>query len=107
MAGNSTKAPRSLVLWILLCAFANGTGWSLSAIRFLNPTGYSVALLVGIVLIVTVRPQLLAVPDLPRTWRKTRKRFRRPLPLAFLILAAMAFLSGMAYAPNNYDALAY
>jgi len=40
-------------------------------------------------------------------WRKIRRRFRRPFPLAFLILAALAFLGGALYPPTNYDALAY
>jgi len=38
---------------------------------------------------------------------KYRRRFCRPFPLAFLVLAAMAFLGGVIYAPTNYDALAY
>ena len=40
-------------------------------------------------------------------WQKFRRRFRRPLPLAFLIVAALAFLGGAIYAPDNYDALTY
>jgi len=41
------------------------------------------------------------------SWRRWKRRFRRPFSLAFLILAAMAFLGGALYAPSNYDALAY
>ena len=39
--------------------------------------------------------------------QKFRRRFRRPFPLAFLILAALAFLGGALHPPTNYDALAY
>ena len=35
------------------------------------------------------------------------RRFRKPFPLAFLVLALMAFLGGALHAPTNYDALAY
>ena len=38
---------------------------------------------------------------------KKLRRFRKPFPLAFLILAVMAFLGGALYAPTNYDALSY
>ncbi len=38
---------------------------------------------------------------------KLKRRFRRPFPLAFLVLAILAFVGGALYAPNNYDALAY
>ncbi|MEI8342147.1 MAG: hypothetical protein WCH43_11530 [Verrucomicrobiota bacterium] len=34
-------------------------------------------------------------------------RFRRPLPALFLVCAALAFIGGTLYAPNNYDALTY
>ena len=36
-----------------------------------------------------------------------RRRVRRPFALAFFVLAALTFLGGVLYAPNNYDALAY
>ncbi len=39
--------------------------------------------------------------------QKIRRRFRRGFPLAFLILAALAFLGGALHSANNYDALAY
>src|SRR6266566_9386058 len=79
MAFNSSKAPRTLVLWILFCAFANCAGWSLSAIHVLNATGYCVALLVGIALIFAFRARLFATPDPARIWREAHRRFRRSL----------------------------
>ena len=35
------------------------------------------------------------------------RRFRRVLPMLFLLAAVGAFLGGAFYAPNNYDALTY
>ena len=40
-------------------------------------------------------------------WQKFCRRFRKPFPLAFLVLALLAFLGGALHAPTNYDALAY
>jgi hypothetical protein len=38
---------------------------------------------------------------------KLRRRFHRPLPALFLVLALLAFVGGALYAPNNYDSLTY
>src|SRR6185295_5371592 len=38
---------------------------------------------------------------------KLRRRFARPLPLAFAALAALAILGGVLYPPSNYDGLSY
>jgi hypothetical protein len=38
---------------------------------------------------------------------KFRRRFRRPLPLAFLVLALLVFVSGVIYPPSNYTGLNY
>ena len=95
------------LLWVWICAYLNGTGWVLSGLHALNAWGYAAALLVGL--------GLLAV------WRKTsgvhlfdhlrgpvlRRRFRRPFPLAYLILTGLILFSGVLYAPSNYDAMAY
>ena len=40
-------------------------------------------------------------------WPKLRRRFRRSFPLAFLLLATLAFLGGVLHGANNYDAMAY
>jgi len=41
----------------------------------------------------------------PARWNLPR--FRRPLPLLFLLTAALAIAGGAVHAPNNYDALTY
>ncbi|MDD5138901.1 MAG: hypothetical protein PHY43_01415 [Verrucomicrobiales bacterium] len=99
--------PTLVLLWVWVCAYLNCAGWTLSALHQLNAGGYAVALAVGFSALLVWRktssPQML--PQVH--WHKYLHRFRRPFPLAFLILAAMASLGGVIYAPTNYDALAY
>jgi hypothetical protein len=66
-----------------------------------------VALLIGLVAFVAWWKQTSGQIFPQISWKKLKRRFRRAFPLAFLILAAMVFLSGALYAPTNYDALAY
>src|ERR1017187_3232519 len=96
-----------VVLWIWLCAYLNCAGWVLSACHALNRAGYAAVLVAGVGawLVWSTKP---ATPVLPKfQWGKFRRRFRRIFPLAFLILAALAFLGGATHPANNYDALAY
>jgi hypothetical protein len=90
--------------WIAGSAACVAAGWILSALHELNRAGYAVFLLV------------LAAGWAAASGRKAAKakwarwnprRFRRPLPLLYLLTAALAFFGGALYAPNNYDALAY
>jgi hypothetical protein len=99
--------PTAILIWVWLCAYLNCVGWVLSALHQLNAAGYMVALLIGFVAFVVWWKQTSAQIFPQIFWRKLKCRFRRPFPLAFLILAAMAFLGGAWYAPNNYDALTY
>jgi hypothetical protein len=101
------SVPATVNLWVWICAYLNCVGWLLSALGELNPAGYAVALLAGIAALWVWQKR--NSENFPRRarWAKLRRRFRRPFPLAFLILAAMAFLGGAIYPPSNYDALAY
>jgi hypothetical protein len=91
------------VLWLVGVVWLNCIGWALSALHQLNPAGYAVALL----------PAFLAagiwLKKNPPQFRpqKNFRRFRRPLPALFLLVALLAFLGGLFYAPTNYDALTY
>ncbi|MFZ1071956.1 MAG: hypothetical protein WAO21_00835 [Verrucomicrobiia bacterium] len=99
--------PTVVLLWVWFCAYLNCAGWALSAVHELNPGGYVVALLIGFSVLCVWRKRTSA-QMLPRArLKKFRRRFRRPFPLVFLILAALAFLGGALYPPTNYDALAY
>jgi hypothetical protein len=101
------RKPTAVLIWILVCAYLNCAGWTLSALHELNATGYSVALALGFVALLIWRRKTSA-DIFPRThWPKIRRRFRRPLPAVFLLVAAMTFLGGILYAPSNYDALTY
>jgi hypothetical protein len=89
--------------WICCWAYINCTGWALAALHQLNPAGYAIALLPGAVWGLSwlkKHPPILF-------WPKYFRRFRRPLPAVFLLLAGLIFLGGALYAPTNYDALTY
>jgi hypothetical protein len=94
-------------IWVWFCAYLNCAGWALSAFHQLNARGYAVALVVWLAAFFFWRQKSSAQVFSRAGWRKFLRRFRKPFPLAFLLLAAMAFLGGAIYAPNNYDALAY
>lgn len=96
-----------VLLWVWWCAYLNCAGWALSALHQLNAAGYAVTLALGVIASVIWRKQSSARIFPAVRWQKHFRRFRKPFPLAFLILAAMAFLGGVLYAPTNYDALAY
>src|SRR5438445_948360 len=96
---------RAIAIWIWFCAYLNCVGWFLSATHQLNATGYSIALAIGLVALIVWRKYFPPCRDFH--FQNFFRRFRKPFPLAFLTLAAMAFLGGVIYAPNNYDALAY
>jgi hypothetical protein len=95
-----------VLLWVWFCAYLNCAGWVLSAIHQLNAGGYAIVLLLWFAGLF-VWKQKTSTQIFPRPCHKFRRRFRRPFPLAFLILAAMAFLGGALHPPANYDALAY
>jgi hypothetical protein len=93
-------------IWIFLSVLASVAGWTLSAAGQLNPAGYAIAAAAGLALLFLWRRELERGGRI-FAWRRLRRRFARPLPLAFAGLAALALLGGVLYAPNNYDALTY
>lgn len=93
-------------VWIVVSALASSTGWILSTLGQLNRTGYLICGGFGLILLFLCRRTLMA-PGQPFSWRRAARRFSRPLPLAFAGLAALVFLGGSLYAPNNYDGLTY
>ncbi len=99
--------PSAVLVWVWVCAYLNCAGWALSALHELNASGYTVALAIaaGVFSIWKKKTSVHVLRCLDL--KKFSRRFRRPFPLAFLILAAMAFLGAVLHAPNNYDALAY
>ena len=93
--------------WILFGAACNVAGWSLSAIHQLNAIG--LLLVIPAAWILMARLIGLGWPPLPSSSTATRwrKRFSKPFPAAFLLLATLSFVGGFLYAPNNFDALIY
>jgi len=99
--------PNAVLIWVCFCAYLNCAGWALSAVHQLNAGGYAVALALWLAVLLVWRKKTSG-QILPQVrWGKICRRFRKPFPLAFLILAAMAFLGGAIYAPSNYDGLTY
>jgi hypothetical protein len=94
--------------WILFSAFAVGAGWLLSAAHELNRFGYVVGLVLAAAAFALFfrkaerRPRI----DWQRLLSKAR-RFRRPAPCLFLVLAGLSLAAGFLYAPADGDANAY
>jgi hypothetical protein len=92
-------------MWVLLSAFFSATGWVLSFVGELNRIGYVAAFALAMGALVLVLKKAW-----DGDWRVTpirARRFRRALPMLFLLLAILSFLGGALYGPTNYDALSY
>ncbi|HEV2330970.1 MAG TPA: hypothetical protein VGY56_19485 [Verrucomicrobiae bacterium] len=106
-SGDPATGVRWLTAWIWLCAGLNVAGWALSAMGQLNGEGYAVVLLIGTVSSFVWLHFDKSKRIRRKSFRKWLHRFKRPFPLAFLILSVMALAGGAIYAPTNYDGLAY
>jgi len=74
----------------------------------LNRTGYAVGSAVFLIFLFFFRQELgLASGCRSPRLRKILRRFRRPLPLGFAVLAVLIFIGGALYAPTNYTGLNY
>jgi hypothetical protein len=107
--------PALVSLWLWLSALATAAGWLLSAFGQLNRGGYlvfTVVALVGWLLARSLLKRVIQVgPDrrlqLAVILARLLRRFRRPLPFAFALLALLIFLGGALYPPSNHTALTY
>jgi len=92
-------------LWLWVSALATAAGWTLSVLGQLNRPGYAILFAAFVFFF---RKELGTVSG-NKTLRlkKIRRRFRRPLPLGFAVLAVLIFLGGAMYAPTNYTGLNY
>ena len=99
--------PAFLAFWVLFCASLSAAGWVLSALHWLTPQGYTLSLALGATALAAGWRRLGGGGRGRFHARRVFNRFRRGLPLSFLILAGLAALGGLLYAPTNYDALAY
>jgi len=105
----NTQPPHALdaaKLWILLSAFLSAAGVALSFFHRLDLTGYLAVLTVGIALCIAAWRCGVRI-RLRFCLGKWRWRRRHLLPALFVLLAALATIGGLLYAPNNYDGLTY
>ena len=98
----------AIKIWIWLSAFATASGWILSAVGWLGLPGYVVlaAVTAGLWFGLNRRSQ----PEPARcrwNWQKCRRRFTRPFPFLFALLAVLVLLGGLLYAPSNHTGLSY
>jgi hypothetical protein len=99
--------------WIWLSAWASATGWALSALGRLNRAGYLVAAVLGLGFWVWTRTRRAPSSASRSAARRSGlcgvrpRRFRRWLPLSFVVFSALVLLSGLLYAPSNHTGLSY
>jgi hypothetical protein len=95
-------------LWLWISVFASVAGWILSALGQLNRPGYAAFFVAFAVLVLVCRKELgLVSGNKSSRWKKFLRRFRRPLPMCFAVLALLVFLGGVLYPPTHYAALTY
>lgn len=90
---------------VLLAAACNASGWILSTAGSLHAPGFALA--IPFTYFVLIRITGLGYPgtgDVRQVLRSAR-RFAKPLPLGFMVIAVLATLGGLLHAPNNMDAL--
>jgi hypothetical protein len=94
--------------WLWISVLASVAGWTLSALGQLNRSGYAVFFAVFAAFVFICRKELGLVPCKTDSRRgKFLRRFRRPLPLCFAVLAILVFLGGVLYPPSNYTGMNY
>ena len=95
-------------LWLWVSALASVVGWSLSAPGQLHRSGYAVFFAIFAAVVFICRKELGLVSGKKNSrGKKFRRRFRRPLPMCFAVLALLIFLGGVLYPPGNYTGLNY
>ena len=95
-------------VWILFSALLVSAGWILSAFHQLNRAGYAtVFALAAIGFLILKKRRLPGWCDLKRNGKQLLRRFKRPAPLWFLVLAVLSFCSGSLYEGFNWDTNAY
>jgi hypothetical protein len=95
--------------WILSSILLVSAGWILSAFHQLNRWGYGIVFVLGAIALFCRWQQIKWRPQksLAQLFHKFGKRFIRPAPLLFIILAAAAFEGGALYPSVNGDSNAY
>ena len=92
-------------LYVLFSASCILSGWILSLLGSLSALGY------GLTLPAIFLGLLFLFPNPPGGSRKGLfihfRRYKKPLPALFAIIALLCLIGGLLHAPNNYDFLTY
>jgi hypothetical protein len=98
-------ALRLATIYVLFSASSILSGWFLSLLGSLSALGY------GLTLPPIFLGLLFLFPSLPDGSREgfflRLRRYKKPLPALFGIIALLCFIGGLLHAPNNYDFLTY
>ena len=95
-------------VWLWISVLANAAGWILSALGQLNRTGYIVFFGITAALVWWGRKAVWRnVSGYSFNWQRLRRRFSRPLPFGFAVLALLVFLGGVLYPPSAHTAMTY
>lgn len=96
-------------LWILLSTLLVGAGWILSALHQLNRIGYGVFFALAAAALFCCRGKIRcpARENIVRGFYKLTRRFKRPAPFIFLVVAVLALIGGVLYVPMDGDSIAY
>ena len=95
-------------LWLWISVLASVAGWALSSPGQLHRPGYAVFFAVFAAVVFICRKELGLVQGKKNSrGKKFLRRFRRPLPFCFAVLALLVFLGGVLYPPGNYTGLNY
>jgi hypothetical protein len=96
-------------IWIALSSLLVASGWVLSAFHQLNRAGYGVVF--GLAAVTFFfwhkRKQERAQKTPAQLLQKFIRRFKRPAPFLFLVLAGMSFIAGALYVSQNNDSMEY
>jgi hypothetical protein len=106
-ASQSLKSPLGVESWLLISATLSAGGWVLSALGQLNARGYAVLLILAVAAFLFWRKEKIVQDFKAVRLHRSLNRFRKPLPMGFLLLACLSLAGGLLYLPTNYDALAY
>jgi hypothetical protein len=84
--------------------------WTLSSAHCLTSAGYVIALpilIYALSWLIRENRRSRNSATVPFRLAILQKRFRKPLPLLYLVAATMILVGGILYPPNNFDALTY
>lgn len=106
LSTNGREIPWAWRAGLLVAAVLPAAGWILSALGWLRPWAWGA---VGVLLAAGLARWIIPRAGPAGSWRMLPPAWRRRQGpyLGFLVLAILALVGGLLYAPNNIDALGY